>query len=64
MEVNVQIVRMFIRMREMLLMNKEILLKLDIMERKTINHDADIKLVFKYLRELMTSSAEPMRGWF
>jgi hypothetical protein len=44
-EVNVQIVRIFIRMREMLLTHKDILLKLEKLEREAMQHDGDIKLI-------------------
>ena len=44
-EVNVQIVRIFTRMREMLLTHKDILLKLEKLERKAMQHDGDIKLI-------------------
>ncbi len=38
-EVNIQIVRIFTQIREMLLTNKDILLKLEQLERKAIGHD-------------------------
>lgn len=60
-EVNVQIVRIFIRMRETLFIHKDILLKLEKIERKAIHHDADIGLIFKYLKELINPPTEPMR---
>ena len=60
-EVNVQIVRIFTRMREMLLTHKDILLKLEKLERKAVQHDGDIKLIFKYLKELLDPPTEPMR---
>ncbi|MBS1977540.1 MAG: ORF6N domain-containing protein [Bacteroidetes bacterium] len=60
-EVNVQIVRIFTQMREMLLTNKNILLKLEELERQMSNHDENFKVVFKYLKELLNPPAEPMR---
>ncbi|HMI67587.1 MAG TPA: hypothetical protein VK517_16215 [Cyclobacteriaceae bacterium] len=60
-EVNVQIVRIFTRMREMVLTHKDILLKLEKLERIAVQHDSDIKLIFKYLKELLNPQAEPMR---
>jgi ORF6N domain len=59
--VNIHIIRVFTRMREMLLTNKDILLKLEQLERKEIKHDDDIKLIFNYLRELLNPKTEPMR---
>ncbi|MFZ6014205.1 MAG: ORF6N domain-containing protein [Bacteroidota bacterium] len=60
-EVNVQIVRIFTRMREMLLTHKDILLKLETLERKAVQHDGDIKLIFKYLKELLNPPTELVR---
>ena len=53
-EVNIQIVRIFTRMREMLTTNQEILLKLEPLEKKVSGHDEDIQLIFKYLKKLLT----------
>jgi phage regulator Rha-like protein len=58
-EVNVQIVRIFNRMREMLISNQEILLKLEQLERKVDSHEDDIQVIFKYLKQLIGQSAEP-----
>jgi hypothetical protein len=60
-EVNVQIVRIFIRMREMLLTRKDILMELEKLEKKALQHDGDIKLIFKYLKELLNPKTEPLR---
>lgn len=60
-KVNVQIVRIFTRMREMLLTHKDILLKLEQLERKVVGHGGEIKLIFKYLNGLFNPKSEPMR---
>ncbi|WP_229689085.1 ORF6N domain-containing protein [Puia dinghuensis] len=52
-EVNIQIVRIFTKMREMLLTNQEILLKLEQLERQTLQNTADIQVVFDHLRQLI-----------
>ena len=52
-EVNIQIVRVFTRMREMLLTHKDILLQLEKMEKKLDRHDEDITLIFQYLKQLL-----------
>jgi len=48
-------------MREMLLTNKEILLKLEKLEGTVMSHDEELKLIFKYLRELLNPPAEPRK---
>ena len=60
--VNIHIIRVFTRMREMLLTHKDILLKLEQLEKKGIQHDDDIKLIFEYLKELLNPTTEPMRA--
>jgi len=60
-EVNIQVIRIFTKLREMVLTHKDILLKLEKLERKAVQHDGDIKLIFKYLRELLNPPTEPMR---
>ena len=51
--VNIQIIRIFTKMREMLLTHKDILLKLEKIERKVSDHDEKIKLIFEYLKKLL-----------
>ena len=58
-EVNVQIIRIFTRMREMLMSNQEILLKLEQLERKVGSHDGDIEMIFKYLKQLISQPEKP-----
>jgi hypothetical protein len=57
--VNIQIIRIFTRMREVLLTHKDILLKLEQLEQKTSSHNADIQLIFEYLKELLSPPQEP-----
>ncbi|HEY9006667.1 MAG TPA: ORF6N domain-containing protein [Ohtaekwangia sp.] len=58
---NIHIIRVFTRMREMLLTHKDILLQLKQLERKVTNQDGDIKLIFEYLKELLNPKTGPMR---
>jgi hypothetical protein len=51
--VNIQIIRVFTRMRQMMVTHKDILLQLEKMERKLTGHDGDIQLIFKYLKQLL-----------
>ncbi len=59
--VNIHIIRVFTRMRQMLLTHKDVLLKLEQLERRMIQHDDDIKLIFDYLKELLNPKRSPMR---
>jgi phage regulator Rha-like protein len=60
--VNIHIIRVFTRMREMLLTHKDILLKLEKLEKKAVSQDDDIKLIFEYLKELLNPKTAPMRA--
>jgi phage regulator Rha-like protein len=58
-KVNIQIIRIFTRMREMLLTHKDILLKLEQLEKKVTGHDENIQLIFEYLKQLLNPPQEP-----
>lgn len=58
---NIHIIRVFTRMREMLSTHKDVLLKLEQLERKVVQQDDDIKLIFDYLKELLNPKPEPLR---
>ena len=45
-EVNIRVIRIFTKLREMVLTHKDILLKLDKLERKVVRQDDDIRLIF------------------
>jgi len=51
-KVNIQIMRVFTRMRKLLEAHKEILKKLDHLERREIEQDEKIMLIFEYLKQL------------
>jgi len=51
-KVNIQIMRVFTRMRKILETHTTILKKLDDLERKDIEHDKKILLIFEYLKQL------------
>ena len=60
-ESNIQIIRVFTKMRELLLTHKDILLQLEKVEKKLTGHDEDIALIFKYLKQLLITS-QPQRN--
>ena len=57
--VNIQIMRIYTKMRELLMANQEILLKLEQLERKVDAHDHDIQLIFQCLKQLLNPPEEP-----
>jgi hypothetical protein len=58
-KVNIQIMRIYTKMREMLLTNQDILLKLEQLERKVDDHDQAIRVIFEYLKQLLNPPQEP-----
>ena len=50
--VNIQIIRVFTKMRELLSTQKEILIKLEKLEQNDIQQDEKILLIFEYLKQL------------
>jgi hypothetical protein len=57
-EVNIAIMRAFVRLRQMLASHKELAAKLEEMEKK---YDGQFRLVFDAIRQLMTPPAAPKR---
>jgi hypothetical protein len=50
--VNIQIIRVFTKIRRLLETHSEVLRKLEQIEKKEIAHDQQIILIFEYLRQL------------
>ena len=60
-QVNVAIMRAFVRLRETLSLHKELAHKLAALERKIENHDENIHSLFDAIRQLMTQPENPPR---
>jgi len=60
-QVNIQIMRIYTKLKEMLMDHKDILLKLEKLEKKVTKHDDNFKVVFTYLKELLNPNTEPLR---
>ena len=60
-QVNIQIMRIYAKLRGIVIDQKDILIKLEQLERTVDKHDQDIKLVFAYLKELLNPQQEPTR---
>jgi phage regulator Rha-like protein len=57
-QINIQIVRIFTRMRTMIESHKDILRKLEQLEKKDLELDEKVTLIFEYLKELEKSKQE------
>jgi hypothetical protein len=61
-QVNIAIMRVFVRLRETLALHKELAHKLAEVERKIEGHDTSIRTLFDAIRELAAPPARPRRG--
>lgn len=59
--INIQIIRIFTKLREMIITHKDILLKLEQLENKVTGHDENIQMIFQALKQLLNQPQEPMR---
>jgi phage regulator Rha-like protein len=60
-QVNIAIMRTFVRLRKILATHKELAHKLKELERKIEKHDADIQTIFEAIRQLMSPPEEPKK---
>src|SRR5258706_2758736 len=60
-QVNIAIMRAFVRLRETLSLHKELAHKLSELERKIENHDENIRTLFEAIHSLMTPPETPHR---
>jgi phage regulator Rha-like protein len=60
-QVNIVIMRAFVKIREILSTHKELAHKLAEFEHKTEKHDGEIQAIFEAIRQLMTPPPEPPR---
>lgn len=58
-EVSLRLIEIFVKLRGMLLTHKDILLKLEQLEKKVTAHDENIQMIFEALKQLLTPPKEP-----
>ena len=58
--VNIKIIRVFTKLREMRFNNKNLLLRMEKIERKLSSQNKNIELVFQYLDELIEKKEKPI----
>jgi len=57
-DVNIAIMRAFVRLREIYILNKDVAYKLSEIERKVDKHDENIKIIFEIIHRLMEPKPE------
>ena len=60
-QVSLRVIELFVRMREMLAAQKDIVNKLLDLEKKMAGHDVDIKLIFATIQELFSNPSSNRR---
>jgi hypothetical protein len=60
-EVNIAIMRAFVKLRQILSTNKELAQKLKELEQRLEKHDTEIHAIFEAIRQLMTPPDKPKR---
>lgn len=60
--VNIQIIRVFTKMREMLLPHKDRLLEMEEIRKKVTGQDEKIELIFNYLKQFIKDQEEPRKA--
>ena len=60
-KMNIQIIRIFVQLREMLLTHKDLLLKMEEIEKKVSGQDEKIKLIFDYLKKFIQQQNTPRK---
>ena len=57
-QVNIQIMKTFTKLREMMLSHRELQKKIEAMERRHDKHDEHFQIVFKAIKEMLNPSVE------
>ena len=60
-QVNIAIMRAFVKLRHILSTHKKLVHKLDLLEKKIEKHDIEIQGIFEAIRQLMTVPGKPRR---
>ncbi len=60
-QVNIAIMRAFVKLRQILSNSKELAYKLGELERKVSKHDENIRNIFEAIRQLMAPPEKPKR---
>ena len=55
-QVNILIMRAFVKLRELLLTHKDLAIKINALEKKYAGHDEKIKVIFEAIKQLLISS--------
>src|SRR3989339_26174 len=63
-QVNIQIMRIFTKLRNILAQHKELIAKINELEQKTGKNSSDIQLIFEAIHQMLTQPEKPTRIGF
>ncbi len=58
-QVNIQIIRLFTKMKQLILDNKDLWMKIEKIEQHLLKNDEEIKTIFSYLKKLLIQEDKP-----
>jgi len=58
-QVNIQIIRLFTKMKQLILDNKDLWMKIEKIEQHLLKNDGEIKTIFAYLKKLLIQEIKP-----
>ena len=61
-QVNIQIIRVFTKMKQLILDNKDLALKIEKIEQHLVKHDKEINTIFQYLKKLLVQETKPRKS--
>ena len=60
-KVKIQIMRIYVKIREMMMLDKDILMRLESMDQKLTGHDNQIMVVFEYLKQFEKAKQQELK---
>jgi phage regulator Rha-like protein len=60
-EMSIKVIDIFVKLREMLLTHKDILLKLELLEKQVVQNSEEIQTIFSALKQLLNPPQEPRK---
>ena len=61
-EMSIKIIEVFVKMREMLLTHKDLLLKIEQIEKQVSSQDEKVELLFGYVKQFITENEKPRKA--
>ena len=61
-QVNIQIMRTFTKLKEFIMNHRELSIRLDTLEKKFGEHDEKIRIIFEVIKRLLDAPPEPKKG--